>query len=162
MGKKLFNIFLENRLVACFLLFFIFALDRFLKLVYLREGGEQGVIYFFGGIFGVGPFFNFKGAFSLPFSGWFFISAIIVAVLLLLYNLAVAIKKHDVEKVFLLGMILLGAVSNLYDRARYGFVIDYIHFWKISVFNIADVLIFCGAMLMIKNIFNDKNVFFKK
>ena len=156
MGKKLFNIFLENRLMACFLLFCVFALDRFLKIIYLREGGEQGVIYFFGGIFGVGPFFNFKGAFSLPFSGWFFILAIIVAVLLLLYNLVVAVKKHDVEKVFLLSMILLGATSNLYDRARYGFVIDYIHFWKISVFNIADVLIFCGAIFMIKKVFFKK------
>lgn len=47
---------------------------------------------------------------------------------------------------FLISLILFGAISNLIDRIRFGFVIDYInlHIWP--VFNIADMMIVVGCV----------------
>lgn len=44
-----------------------------------------------------------------------------------------------------LGGLLGGAIGNLLDRARLGYVVDFIdvHFWP--VFNVADIAVCCGA-----------------
>ncbi len=49
-----------------------------------------------------------------------------------------------------LSLICAGGIGNLYDRLARGFVVDYvdvrlIHF---AVFNFADVLVVCGAILL--------------
>jgi signal peptidase II len=52
-----------------------------------------------------------------------------------------------------LGLIVGGALGNLYDRLAYGFVADFYHFhlWTFSwyVFNLADVAIVLGVGLLI-------------
>lgn len=57
------------------------------------------------------------------------------------------------------GLILGGAIGNLIDRIRFGYVIDFIdfHFWP--VFNIADVGITIGAVLFLFSFlgYGDKN-----
>lgn len=45
-------------------------------------------------------------------------------------------------------MIFAGAAGNLADRIRYGCVVDYIPFLSVSLFNVADVLITCGALIV--------------
>lgn len=57
------------------------------------------------------------------------------------------------------GLILGGAMGNLYDRIVYGYVRDFISVWKWPAFNIADSAIFCGALALL--IFFDKIVFGK-
>ncbi|XBC43972.1 MAG: signal peptidase II [Buchnera aphidicola (Floraphis choui)] len=50
-------------------------------------------------------------------------------------------------------LIISGAIGNLIDRLYFGFVIDFIdvHFknWHFAVFNIADISIFFGSILII-------------
>lgn len=50
-------------------------------------------------------------------------------------------------------MVFAGAVSNYIDRYYYSGVIDYIsisyHNWYFPVFNLADIFIVCGVMLML-------------
>ena len=45
-----------------------------------------------------------------------------------------------------MALIIFGAVSNLYDRLKYGFVIDYFDLKYFTIFNIADAMIFFGAL----------------
>ncbi|MDP3788113.1 MAG: signal peptidase II [Candidatus Chromulinivorax sp.] len=49
--------------------------------------------------------------------------------------------------------IFAGAISNIVDRCMYGGVVDFIALsyldWHFAVFNVADVFIFCGVMLML-------------
>lgn len=49
---------------------------------------------------------------------------------------------------FYLGLVLGGAVGNLIDRVRFGYVVDMFnfHFWP--VFNVADSAIVAGMMLL--------------
>ena len=51
-------------------------------------------------------------------------------------------------------LMILGGVSNLFDRIYYGFVIDFIwlKFLPISIFNLADVLIFLGIICLLFNL----------
>lgn len=52
-----------------------------------------------------------------------------------------------------LALILGGAIGNLIDRVRLGYVIDFLDFhaagWHWPAFNIADAAISCGAVLLI-------------
>ena len=55
------------------------------------------------------------------------------------------------------GLILGGAVGNLVDRVRLGYVVDFIdvHFrgWHYPAFNVADSAITCGVALLIIDVF---------
>ncbi len=55
-------------------------------------------------------------------------------------------------------MIVGGGLGNLYDRAVYGAVTDFIEllFVRFAVFNIADVAIVCGALLAAIALFIDE------
>lgn len=51
-----------------------------------------------------------------------------------------------------LGLVIGGAIGNLIDRARFGFVVDFLDFsglWFPWVFNVADAAITIGAALLI-------------
>lgn len=47
------------------------------------------------------------------------------------------------------GAILGGAVGNIIDRLRYGYVVDFVHVtWFPGIFNLADACISCGVVLL--------------
>lgn len=56
-------------------------------------------------------------------------------------------------------LILGGAIGNIIDRVRHGFVVDFVDFhvgnWHYAAFNVADVAISCGAALLILDMILD-------
>ena len=50
-----------------------------------------------------------------------------------------------------LGLILGGSLGNLFDRVVYGYVTDYMDFRVFPVFNLADMCINLGVILIILN-----------
>ncbi len=76
---------------------------------------------------------------------------IIVLSIIILLGLAILVYKKP-ALLFPSTLIWLGAASNLSDRLRFGFVIDYFYLWPFSYFNLADLLIFIGALLLIYKI----------
>ncbi len=63
-------------------------------------------------------------------------------------------RKSRTKELIPLGLILSGAMGNILDRINNGYVIDFIHFhyeyqYSFPVFNIADVLVFCGVSLFL-------------
>jgi signal peptidase II len=52
-----------------------------------------------------------------------------------------------------LGLVLGGAAGNILDRARFGYVVDFLHVfwreWSFWVFNIADAAITIGVLLLL-------------
>lgn len=86
--------------------------------------------------------------------GWqrfFFIALASAASLLMVYLL----RKHADERCFCLALSLVlgGALGNLIDRVRFGYVIDFLDFyyagWHFPAFNVADSAITLGAVLLI-------------
>lgn len=60
-----------------------------------------------------------------------------------------------------IGLILGGAVGNIWDRIAFGAVADFLHFhvggWSFYIFNVADAAISVGVgMLLIESLFGDR------
>ena len=50
---------------------------------------------------------------------------------------------------FSVGMIVGGAIGNIIDRLRYGFVVDFVHVsWFPGIFNLADSAITVGVIML--------------
>ena len=68
-------------------------------------------------------------------------------------------EKHPVD-VTALGLVLGGAMGNIIDRARFGYVVDFLHFfwgeYSFWVFNLADAAITMGVMLLLGRAFAAK------
>jgi len=89
-------------------------------------------------------------AFSLPVGGWALNAAILIALGILIYYLMVLKNKNNNKlEVYLVFFILAGALSNIIDRLVCGYVIDYLHLQYFTVFNLADIMISMGALILI-------------
>ncbi len=137
----------------------IVILDRVTKAVVLDSfaPGESRVIT---GFFNLVLVFNKGAAFSFLATapGWqtpvlaaiAVVAAIVISILIL---------KNTNNKIFCgaLGLILGGALGNLYDRLAYGQVVDFLDFhaagWHWPAFNIADSAITVGAAILIAESF---------
>ncbi len=98
---------------------------------------------------------NFGAAFSLFQNGgaFFIVVAAIVSVLIIYY--APRLPENDWLSRVALGLQMGGALGNVIDRLRQGYVTDFIHFripeiafdWPVS--NIADICIVSGVIILI-------------
>ncbi len=94
-------------------------------------------------------FANRNIAFSLPLSGrWLGILIFIIILGLGLYLSFFWPKLNRIERFGLIS-VLSGAISNLADRLIYGFVIDYLDLRWFTIFNLADVLIVSGTIVVL-------------
>ncbi|CAM4058135.1 signal peptidase II [Bordetella tumulicola] len=82
---------------------------------------------------------------------WFFTVLGIVAAIVIVWML----RRHTAQPRFSLALtlILSGALGNVIDRVAYGHVIDFLLFywkdWYYPAFNVADICITCGAVLLV-------------
>jgi len=100
--------------------------------------------------------YNQGMAFGLNFLNRKILYIVIIVILVLLIWVLVKIyKSTDLPKrlayVASFTFIIFGALGNLVDRFFYGQVVDYINLGFWPVFNIADVMIVIGAIIIILN-----------
>ena len=128
---------------------FIIVLDqlsKFAALNYLKEAGDIPLIQ---NIFHLTYVENRGAAFGFfQNQKLFFIITTTIVVAAIVYYL---IKTKQIMWPLRLGLYLIigGAIGNLIDRVRFGFVIDFFHIvnrWP--VFNVADSAIVVGAILV--------------
>lgn len=117
-------------------------------------GGQRQEL--FGGLVPLTLAFNRGAAFGIRLgedSRWFFVPVTILALLLLAMLLKQA-HDRDVLRIGAVSLVVAGAVGNLYDRVRWSRgVVDFIGpidlgFWDFPIFNVADMAITCGAVLL--------------
>jgi signal peptidase II len=110
----------------------------------------------FGGLVPLTLAFNKGAAFGIHLgedSRWFFVPVTLVALGLLLVLLRQAAAR-DFLRVTAISLVVSGALGNLYDRLRWSRgVVDFIGpinlgFWDFPIFNVADMAITCGAILL--------------
>lgn len=96
---------------------------------------------------------NTGGAFSI-FTGSTFL--LIVISFLILLGIFIYIYRNNIKnRVSLIGFGLLigGAMGNLFDRIYYGYVIDYLDFklfgYGYPIFNLADSFVVIGAIILL-------------
>lgn len=142
------------RMTAYILTVILIIFDRFFKFLAANDFFSKPM-EIIGDVFQLNFAGNFNIAFSLPLGGFWLNVIIIFLIFALIYNLLYLIKKRDYQKADYLLFIVFGAISNLLDRLRYGYVIDYFDLKYFTVFNLADVMIVGGVIglgwLMVKN-----------
>lgn len=78
--------------------------------------------------------------------------SILLAIILMIWILSVGIYNNENTEISLsLSIIIGGAIANFLDRLHNGYVTDflYIKYRRLPVFNIADVSIFAGTILLV-------------
>lgn len=77
----------------------------------------------------------------------FIIISLIIILVIIFFERKKVIKS--LKERFCLGLVLGGALGNLIDRLRFGFVIDFLDFRIWPVFNLADSGVCIGGILMV-------------
>lgn len=85
-----------------------------------------------------------------------FVLISIFAIVLILFYLKA--KKNSLLSRLAFSMILGGAIGNLIDRLRFGYVIDFLDFRVWPVFNLADSAITIAALFLTWELLLKKNV----
>ena len=135
--------------------FIILIADQFTKVLivgFYHLGDSTYVTSFFNVVrwHNTGAAFSFLAGAS-GWQRWFFTVIGLLAAALIVWML----KSHAGQKLFAfaLACILGGALGNVIDRVRYGYVVDFLDFhwrgWHFPAFNIADSAITIGAACLI-------------
>lgn len=154
--RKLFIDHTASGLTWLWLAGLVLGLDQLTKLAVVAHLEAYREVIPVTGFFNLVHVHNPGAAFSLfaDQPGWqrgFFIGVALLAAGVILYLL----YRTRGQRLFCaaLALILGGALGNLIDRVRYGYVIDFLDFylgtWHWPVFNLADVGITVGAGLLI-------------
>ncbi len=94
---------------------------------------------------------NFHGAFGLFGSNGALLIALAVAVLFVFWLSFRDSAARSRLVCVAFGMIVGGAIGNILDRLHFGYVVDFIDFYKIwpNIFNVADSCITVGVILLL-------------
>lgn len=132
--------------VLYFIAVFFISLDRFLKTLFFLNPDK---------IIDILPFFRLAYAenryisFSLPLNPTFIKYTVLFLIICLLIIYVKEIGKRVSLYATPLFFLILGAFSNLFDRFKHGFVVDYLDLDYFTVFNIADSMIFCSILAIL-------------
>ncbi len=122
--------------------------SKFLVLRYLEYGESWNPIPALRGLFSITHVVNSGAAFGLfPDRGMLFlVIAVVVIVAIIGYYRYLPADQMLVR--VSLGLQLGGALGNLFDRLKFGYVIDFIDFKIWPVFNLADSAIVVGVAIL--------------
>lgn len=131
--------------------FFVLILDRLAKMLSLHiwQFQEANLTPWFKLSFKL----NQQISFSLPLPQTLISCGLSLAIVVIIYYLISFARSSQIWPTTLLNLILIGAISNAFDRLLYGGVIDYLHLAHFTVFNLADALISLSSIALIYQCF---------
>ncbi len=139
---------MKNKKITLFLVLIaliILVLDRLSKVAALQGAHEKN----YGLLFGLFASAEFR---------WLFVAVIIWVLCFFIYVLL--LEEVHKNKLLLLGLLLMmtGLLGNLLDRILYGFVVDFISLGNLTTFNLSDVSITAGSLIVLGYIFLGKKI----
>lgn len=81
----------------------------------------------------------------------FFVLGVIVLIVLAAMYVKIPFQKHYIPMRICIVFFVCGAVGNMIDRIRQGYVVDFIEFGFVNfpVFNVADIYVTCAAAMIL-------------
>ena len=146
---------LKKKITIFYIAAIIFIFDRLSKYFILELSSSDDSF-----IIPVTSFLNFNLVWNsgiafglLSFNEQFYYNIItLIIIIITLIILFFAIKSSDVEKIGF-SMILGGSLGNIFDRIYYSSVVDFIDFhinnFHWFIFNVADIFISIGVIILI-------------
>jgi len=152
--EKLKNFFMQNSISLC-IVAIIFLLDRYSKIKIISHQENNPSIF-------INDYLNFElvwnngiGFGLLNFNASYIYHLISLFIFFIIIIILIMIIKADFLNKIYLSTLLGGATGNFYDRLYYFSVPDFIDFhlnnYHWFTFNIADIFITIGIMLLIIN-----------
>lgn len=145
-------------IVAAFIAALVFSLDIILKLFIFRTISLSGQnITVVPGILELVSVQNQGTAFGLLRNTPVPVLLTIAIIMLAVFIWLLLPFMHRISGVIIGGLVVGGAVGNIYDRVNYGHVRDFIYFhigdkFSWPVFNIADICVVTGIILLMINL----------
>ena len=124
---------------------FILISDQITKLIIVRNFYLNESLPIINNIFHLTYVKNFGAAFGILTNRRLFFILITILVIIALLILYYQAQERGIMVNLALGLGLGGAIGNLIDRVRLGYVIDFLDFRIWPVFNIADSAIVVGV-----------------
>lgn len=144
-----------------FLVFLFFMIDRLSKWLALNLLPREGV-FVIPKTVGLILERNQGIAYSIPLSGAVLTLVLLIIIAILVFLLVRAYQKKELTIVFSLTLIIVGAFSNFLDRLHYNYVIDLITLTGWPVFNLADVMITAGVVIILLKMVRKKDLVINK
>lgn len=137
---------------------FIFAVDQLTKAMVKARMTPNQSIPIIDNILHLTYVQNTGAAFSL-FKGrvFFFVVVSFAVIAAIVYCMIRLPKEKDFFKLPL-ALVLGGALGNLVDRLRFGYVVDFIDFRIWPVFNVADSAVVIGVLLLLYLVMFDSDI----
>ena len=147
-----------NRFFFIFISIIVFLSDQFTKYIITKNYNSlinKDLI-----LFSIDYVKNFGAAFNLFDGSRIFLSIISIIITILLIFIILNNKNTTNIDLYSFSFILGGTMGNGFDRVINGYVIDFINlnFINFPVFNIADVSINIGLILIIYGFIKDKRL----
>ena len=137
---------LKKLLIALLLFVFLFIIDQYIKFLFVDGYEHKGECISFILVYNYGVAFSMF-AFLEGNLKYIQIAIMSAGILYLMFN-----KEIFKLYYFPSALILAGGISNIYDRFIHGGVVDYVYWhcgFDFAVFNLADVLIDIGVVLIL-------------
>lgn len=126
------------------ILFLLFIIDIVSKIIVLNKLHIGGVYLFHGVSFELHK--NYGIAFGISIYNVLIIPISIIITIFLLMEIQESLRLKKYNLSFFIGLIIIGATSNLVNRVTYGYVIDFISIYFFPVFNFSDLYIVIGVI----------------
>ncbi len=144
------------------LTFLVLIIDQLVKIVIVMKLLPFQNVWIISNVFAISYVRNYGAAFGIMQS-----QKLLLIILSLLVILLVWFNRHKLTqypKILQMGLAIAlgGALGNLVDRIRLGYVVDFLDFQVWPVFNIADIGIVCGVGLIILGLFFEQSQIWKK
>ena len=139
-----------KNIAIIFIIAIFFIVDRYLKRLAMElNNNEEYVIIDKILSFKMAP--NYQIAFSLPIPTYIILPITLIIIITLIFTIFKLILKNKsiTNEVTSLTLITFGAISNLFDRLQFSYVIDYLYLKNFSILNIADIMISLGTIFFI-------------
>ena len=152
----------KSLLINITIIFLIFLLDRISKIYFINLDKKfLGSEIFSSKFLNVNLIWNKGIAFGLfSFDETYFYNTLTWIILVIILIILFMLKKSEGIKKYSLLMISGGALGNFFDRLYYKAVPDFLdlHIGNFHwfIFNVSDIFITCGIMIMIILEFTDK------
>ena len=125
-----------------------FIVDRVIKYLLLQKFPDREFLLL-GDWLKLKLAYNSGVAFGLPLNSYLILAAYVVILAAVAALTGICYRRKQAAMAIIFSFIFAGGFSNLLDRLKFGQVIDYLDVKFYSVFNLADVMIVVGVLLII-------------
>lgn len=154
------NSMIKKAWLWIFVSILVIAFDQLTKYLVLKNFTDQTIMPIFPFLnfilrFNAGAAFSFLG----NAAGWqlYLLSGISILISVVLIIWLCRLSRSEWQIALPISLVLGGALGNLIDRVRFGYVIDFIDFhihgWHYATFNIADSAVCVGALWIFVRLF---------